>query len=461
MLRTLVFLPVSNQAVSITRLMSMAVLALIMSLSAAAQGIIRDTEIEAILREYTDPLLVAANLQPQDVQIFIIGDPSLNAFVANGQRVHLHTGLIIEAKTPGQLKGVIAHEIGHIAGGHSARNSRAIAIAQRPALISIGLGILAIAAGAPDAGAALIAGSQQFAMANFFAHTRPQESTADQSALRYLTTTGQSSRGLVDFFENFRYQEVLSQARRFAYFRSHPLASDRIQSLRQRGQETEFWDTAESERSIHQMDIMRAKLIGFLQPIVRVHQVYPVDDNSEPARYARAIASMQAADIHTAMVEIDSLLNEFPDNPYYHELKGQILFENGRTAESVAPHARSVELEPGAPLLLINYARSLIARGESGDVEAGEEALLDALIAERDNAFAWQQIAIAYDKQGRRSEAELATAESAFYIGDYARAFVFAERARQGLDRNTPNGRRASDISAITDPRLDQNRRFR
>ncbi|MEE9380071.1 MAG: M48 family metalloprotease [Hyphomonadaceae bacterium] len=450
-----------NLAISLPRLVLVACLTAGLAFSAAAQSLIRDTEIEAIMRDYTDPLLVAADLRPEDVQMFLINDPSLNAFVAHGQRVHLHTGLIIEAETPGQLKGVIAHEIGHIAGGHLVRSDAAIAIAQRPALISIGLGVLAIAAGAGDAGAALIASSQQFAMASFFTHTRAQEASADQAAVSYLTKTGQSTQGLVEFFENFRYQEVLSQARRFEYFRSHPLASDRIKSLRQRGQEAGHWDAVEDELAVHQLKIVHAKLIGFLEPIVRVHQLYPLTDTSEPARYARAIASMQAADISTALGEIDSLLTEFPNNPFYHELKGQILFESGRAAESVAPHQRSIELLEDAPLLLINYARSVIARGEEGDLEKGENALRDALIVEPGNAFAWQQLAIAYEKQGRRPEAELATAEAAYYIGDRARAYVFAERAMRELDRFTPNGRRASDIAAITDPRLEENRRYR
>jgi len=193
-----------------------------------AQGLIRDAEIEAILRDFTDPILVAAGLQPDDVGLYIINDPSLNAFVANGQRIHLFTGLIIAAETPGQLKGVIAHETGHIAGAHGVIRARDARVASRPGLVSIGLGILAIAAGAPDAGAALIASSSQFSAINFFTHTRAQEAVADQLAVEYLTKTNQSSKGLIEFFEKFRYQEVLSEQRRYPYFRSHPLASDRI-----------------------------------------------------------------------------------------------------------------------------------------------------------------------------------------------------------------------------------------
>ncbi|HIK64610.1 MAG TPA: peptidase M48, partial [Henriciella marina] len=378
-------------------------------MTASAQSLIRDAEIETTLRNWTDPILEVAGLDPDDVGLYIINDPELNAFVANGQRIHLHTGLLIAADAPGQIKGVIAHETCHIACGHSISRSRAANVASRPALISIGLGVLAMAAGAGDAGAALIASSQQFAALNFFVHTRAEEATADAAAVSYLAQLGQSPRGIVDFFNKYRVQEVLSESRRYPYFRSHPLASDRIRTTRALAEDTGLMDVEPDPQTVREFELMQAKLIGFLEPLARVYQKYPRGDDSEPARYARAIASMQSSDMSAALTEIDSLLEEFPENPYYWELKGQALFEMGRAAESVEPHAKSLEYLPGHPLLLINYGRSLIARAEEGDLEAGEEALRDALIKEPDNSFAWNQLASALEKQGRRAEAELAT----------------------------------------------------
>lgn len=427
---------------------------------ADAQGLIRDAEIEGILRDYTNPILIAAGLLPEDVGLYLINDPSLNAFVANGQRIHLHTGLIIAAETPGQLIGVIAHETGHIAGAHGVLRARDARIAARPGLVSIGLGIMAIAAGAPDAGAALIASSQQFSAINFFQHTRAQEATADQLAVDYLTETNQSSQGLIEFFEKFRYQEVLSEQRRYPYFRSHPLASDRIRSLRERAEETGLLDVEATPAQIAQMEVMHAKLIGFLEPPVRVFQKYPPEDLSQPARYARSIAAMQAADLNAAIRDIDSLIEDAPGNPFYHELKGQILFESGRAAESVEPLEQAIELLPNQPLILIAYARSLIARNEEGDVELGEQALRDALIAEPNNAFAWAQLAAALEAQGFRAEAQLATAESRYHVGDYPRAYSFATRAMRDLEPQTANFRRAGDIRNATDPALPENEIF-
>ena len=439
---------------------TLALASLALSLPAMAQGFIRDAEIEAILREYTDPILEAAGLIPEDVGLFLIGDPSLNAFVAGGQRIHIHTGLIIRTETPGQLKGVIAHETGHISGAHGARRAADFAKSARSGYVSIGLGIIALAAGAPELGAALIANSQQLTALSFFTHTRAQESSADQAAVTFLERTGQSPAGLVEFFEEFRYQEVLSQARRFEYFRTHPLASDRIRSLRARAEETGLMDVPATDRELAQMAIMHAKLIGFLEPPVVVYQRYPETDTSEPARYARAISAMQSVDLGKAIKEIDELLEINPDNPYYHELKGQILFEFGKIEDSVEPNRHAVELAPNQPLLMISYARSIIARGQDGDLEQGETLLRQSLIAEPDNAFAWSELAKALDKQGRRYEAELATAERSFHIGDVVGANAFSLRAIQGLEPNTPLMRRARDIAAVTDSRLEENQRY-
>lgn len=432
----------------------------LLALSASAQSLIRDTEIEETLREWTDPILEVSGLVPEDVGLYIINDPSLNAFVANGQRIHVHTGLMIAAENPGQIKGVIAHETCHIACGHTVSRGRAAGVAMRPALLSIGLGILAIAAGEGGAGAALIGSSQQFAALNFFTHTRAEEASADAHAVKYLSALGQSPAGIVEFFENFRYQEVMSEARRYPYFRAHPMASDRIRATRALAEATGLMNVPPTEREMKQYQMLRAKLIGFLDSPVKVRRDYPATDTSAPARYARAIAAYRAADIQAAMKDIDSLLDEEPDNPYFHELKGQILFESGRVAESVEPHKRSLELKPGQPLLLINYARSLNARAEEGDVAAAETALRDALISEPDNAFAWAQLAITLEIQGRRPEAQLATAESAYWIGDIVRANSFARRAVDQLDRSSPNYRRADDILLITDPSNPENRRF-
>lgn len=440
--------------------LSASVIWLTVALPSAAQSLIRDAEIEQTLREWTDPILEVAGLEPADVGLYIINDPSLNAFVAGGQRIHLHTGLIMASDNAAQVKGVLAHETCHIACGHTVTRARAASVASRPALVSIGLGVLAIAAGAPDAGAALIASSQQFAALNFFVHTRAEEAMADTEGVKYLVALEQSPMGIVEFFEKFRYQEVLSEARRYPYFRSHPMSSLRVRTTRTLAEESGFADQPEDPKVVKQFDMMKAKLVGFLEPPARVFRDYPPTDMSAPARYARSISAMQVADLNTAIREIDSLIEEEPENPYFHELKGQILFETGKPVDSIEPLLIANDLLPDNPLLQVSLARSLLVRAEPGDVDRAEQALRDALIVEPNNAFAWTQLAIVFELQDNRPMAQVATAEAAYNIGNYPRAYAFAERAIRELTPNTPSYRQASDIRNATDPALPENEVF-
>ncbi|MEL7230941.1 MAG: M48 family metalloprotease [Pseudomonadota bacterium] len=428
--------------------------------TASAQGLIRDAEIETALREWTDPILEVAGLEPSDVQIYIINDRSMNAFVANGQRIHIHAGLVMAADDSSQVIGVLAHETCHIACGHTVTRTRAAQVSSRPALISIGLGVLAIAAGAGDAGAALIASSQQFGALNFFIHTRAEEAMADSEAIRYLEELGWNTSGITEFFEKFRYQEVLSEARRYPYFRTHPLASQRVRSTRNLSMDTGLHDKELDPVREQQFKMMKAKFVGFLEPPARVFNEYPLTDTTPPARYARAISAMRVADHQTALKEVALLIEEDPENPYFHELKGDILMDDFRAGEAVLAFEKAREYLPDNALLKISYARARLAREEPGDIEAAELTLRDALAFEPNNAFAWRELSIAYEKQDKRALAQLATAESRYNIGDYPNAYGFAMRAIRELEPNTPAWRQASDIRNATDPALPENEIF-
>jgi predicted Zn-dependent protease len=423
-------------------------------LTASAQGLIRDAEIEKILRDYSNPLFEAAGLKPSDVNIYIVQDDSLNAFVAGGQNLFLHTGLIMETKNPEELKGVIAHETGHMALGHNVtRGQQAMGAFQNTSLITMGLGALALFAGAPDAAMALFGSASQFGMLSAFKFTRAEESAADQFGLDILKTTRQSGDGLPSFMEHFRYEELMSESRRDPYFRSHPISSDRISAIAKRAREISASAQPQSAQTIDDLAMMKAKLVGFIGPPSRVLSRYPASDTSMPAKYARAIAAYRAVDIKAALTMTQALIDADPLDPYFQELKGQILFESGRAEESVGPHRKSVELEPDAALLKVNLARSLIATKSDEAIKEAEGLLMDALQLEADNAFAWNQLAVCYAKQDRIGDADLATAEEAYIVGNMARAFTFARRARDKLTLDTPNGQRADDIMALADPR--------
>ncbi|MEM7492116.1 MAG: M48 family metalloprotease [Pseudomonadota bacterium] len=425
--------------------------------TSSAQGLLRDAEIEQILREWTNPILEVAELEPSDVQLFIINDRSVNAFVGGGQRIHLNAGLIMAADNSAEVLAVIAHETCHIACGHTVTRSRAAQVSSRPALISIGLGVLAIAAGAADAGAALIASSQQFGALTFFVHTRAEEAMADAEAIRYLTELGWNTGGITHFFDKNRYQEVLSEARRYPYFRTHPLASQRVRTARALAEDSGLADKPLDPVRERQFHMMKAKFVGFLEPPARVFNEYPPTDISAPARYARAISAMRVADHKTALREIDLLIEEEPENPYFYELKGDILMDDFRAEEAVTAYAKAREHLPDNALLKISYARAHISRAAPGDVKAAEATLRDALAVEPNNAFAWRELSIAYEKQDKRSLAQLATAESRYHIGDYPNAHRFASRALRELQPNTPSWRQASDIRNATDPALPEN----
>ena len=433
-------------------------LALAMSLAVtpvaaqAQQGmsLIRDTEIEAILKADSKPILEAAGINPDSIEILIIGSRELNAFAGPG-RMGFFTGLILESENPNQLQGVIAHEVGHLAAGHSARSGDMQRVGLQPFLLTMGLGVLAAFAGAGDAAIALMSSASQFGTLAALGYSREQESRADQAGLTILDRAGLSGRGLVEFFDNFRYQEVFQEARRYAYFRSHPLSSDRIDTLRRKAETLPDWEKVDSEEAMERHRIMQAKLQGFLNP-QRAIVEYSETDTSYPARYARAIAYYQMKEPDRALRLIDALLTEQPENAYLWELKGQILFEFGRTREAEAPQRRSVELMPEAPLLRVNLGQTLIAMNDDAKLEEGVSELRRALTQENDNAVAWRLLAEGYDRRGEDGSARLATAEYNFHIGDRQQARVFAMRARDLLTRDTPEWRRATDIVLTSNP---------
>lgn len=437
------------------------VLAVATHASSLGQSLIRDTEIEHMLRDYSDPILEAAGLQPADVDLYIVADPTLNAFVTGGQNIFLHTGIILESETPNQLIGVIAHETGHISGAHLARVGDGISAAQAPMYISLGLGVLAALAGEGGAAGALMASSQQFGALSFLTYSRAQEASADQAGLQLLEASGHSGIGLVEFFERFRYQEVMSNARRFPYFRSHPLSSERIANLRGGATESPHYTTTDSPEELARFARIQGKIYGFLAEPEFVFYRYPESDRSLPARYARAVAYYHDARLDRALEEILSLLAEEPGNPYFHELHGQMLFESGHAEEAIAPHRQSVTLEPTAPLLRVNLAIAMIATDNPRYLDEAAQHLRIALDIEPDNGFGWYQLSIIHERNGDTALAQLAIAEQSYAAGNRQRAHQFASRARTSLEIGTPAWVRATEIEAVSLPTESELRRAR
>jgi predicted Zn-dependent protease len=426
-----------------------------LTLSAApafAQGLVRDTEIEMVMREYTDPFLIAADLDPDAVDLYLVGDMEFNAFVTGGQNIFLHTGLIVRAENPSEIKGVIAHEVGHIELAHLARLQNATRRPLATMFATMGIGLIAALAGAPDAGAAIMMSGERFAALDMMTYTRGQEASADQAAVRLLTATGQSGRGLVSTFERLAYQERLSFARRWEYFRSHPLSSDRVAALRRNVEASPYADIEDSEEDMAMLRRLQAKIIGFMVPPSQTFSRYPESDTSIPARYARSVAYFKEGMLAEAEAEIAHLMEAEPENPFFYELLGQVRFESGAISESLEPSRRAVDLMPQAPLLKIYLARALIAEGGE---ENNREAILHlnrALIDEPQNTFGWFQKSLAHQALGETAEAELATAERYYAIGDEQQAHIFARRAHDELERGTEAWIRSAELLAVTQP---------
>ncbi len=409
---------------------------------------IRDAETENTIRAYATPLLLAARLEPSAVRIFIVNDKSLNAFVAGGQNLFVNTGLIMRSKDASQVIGVLAHEAGHIAGGHLVRSTQAIKNASAQTILGYILGGAAVIAGRPDVGAAVIGGSQNAAARSYLKFSRTQESTADRSAARYLDSTGQSASGLLEFMELLGEQELLSVSRQDPYVRTHPLTRNRISFLRRHVAQSRHSGKPTPDKFKIAHNRIVAKLRAFTLSSRLTFRYYPENDSSLYARYAHAIAYYRSARVEKALKLMDQLLSEHPDDPYFHELKGQILFENGRVAEAIPPYEKAVALLPGSALLLTDLAKAQIEKNDPELRDRAIQNLNSALGIEPKRPFSWRLLATAEGKNGNMVESWRALAEEALLLGRFDNAISLAKRSQSRTQVGTPVWLRAEDIIA-------------
>jgi predicted Zn-dependent protease len=415
---------------------------------ARALGLVRDTEIEATIRTYAVPLFNAAGLDAGSVRTYLVNSRELNAFVAGGQNLFLNTGLLIRAENASQVIGVIAHETGHVSGGHLARLQDALRSARATAIAAMVLGGLAgLAAGRADAGVAAMMGGQQVAERSLLSYSRTQEASADQAGMGFLDRVGWSSRGLLEFFEVLSNQEFMAYDRQSPYVRSHPLTRDRIEAVRAHLQRAPAATTAPLPAIFEQMhQRTRAKLRGFLSPPGDTLALYKESDRSVPARYARAIAFHRQARLPDALRLIDGLIAESPRDPYFHELKGQILFESGRVREAAASYDTAVQLMPSAPLLRVGLAQAELELNDPKLLQKAKANLNEATRQDMDYALAWRLLAIAHGREGNIGMAAIALAEQALLENRMRDARQQASRAEQLLARGSPGWLRAQDI---------------
>jgi predicted Zn-dependent protease len=420
---------------------------------AAAQSILRDAETEALLNDMSRSIIIAAGLQPRNVQIVMINDGSINAFVAGGQIVYVHSGLITSADNVNQVQGVIAHEIGHITGGHIVRFAEGAKVATGVMLLSLLLGAAAMAAGAGEAGAGILAAGQQAAMGKFLAFTRVQESSADAAGASFLDKAGISGRGMIEFFKKLQNQSLrYGYNPKDSYDQTHPLDRERVTTLSGTLQGAKAWNTKTDPALEARFARIKAKLNGYVMDPPQVMQKYPETDMSVPARYARAYAWHRSAYPDQAVKEVDALLATAPHDPYFLELKGQILLEAGKPALAIPALREAVQLTGYNPLITSLFGHALIATEDGKNFPEAERVLKSAIAKDNQNPFAWYQLGIVYAHNGDEARAALATAERYNLEGNAKLAFMNAKMAMAGIPQGSADWVRAQDIYLVSEP---------
>lgn len=425
---------------------------------AYAQGrgfsILRDAEIEQIIRDMTEPIFIAAELDTNAVKTYLVNDNSINAFVSGGQNVFLNSGLLLTAETSNQVIGVVSHETGHITGGHLSRFGEGISQMASYSLMGVLLGAAAIAAGSADAGLALMMGGQQIGYRKLLSFSRTQESSADQAGLGFLEKTGQSGRGLIEFFEILGDQELVPEKYQDPYASTHPMNSTRIERIRDSVQDSPYYDTPPDPEIEEKFKRLQAKLYGYLKPFHATMVRYPIEDKSVNARYARTFAYQQSDRIDEALSEIDTLIVDFPENPFFYETKGQILYENGMVVESLEAYKNAVEYLPSSSLLRLSYAQSLISTDDDIYLEEAIDNLVIALDDDPFNSYGWRQASMAYHRLDDEAMTHYSTAQHFLLSGNIRGAMINAKKAVDLLPKESPYWFKAQDIMMTTQSNL-------
>ena len=435
---------------------------------AVAQGqgqikLVRDAETEALLRDYATPLLRVSKVGAVATRIFLINNRNFNAFVAGGRNIFMFAGTMMEAKTPNEVIGVMAHEIGHIAGSHIARQQMMMSKLGPVAIAAMLLGAGALAAstrsrnvgGSPIGIVGALTGPQEILRRAMLAHQRSDEQAADIGAIRYLTATKQSGRGLLTTLNRMNRNSMFAAGGFDPYLLSHPLPAERLSYLQAQAQASRYWNARDSKALQRRHALVRAKLVAFVGDANEVQRRYPISDRSEAAQYARAISAYRFGRLSDAIQRIDQLIRHNGKNAYYHELKGQALLEGGRANQAIVPLKRSLALAPRATPIRVMLGHALLSSGNPKVIRQAIPILTRATQQEPENANAFQFLAMAYDRLGNQPMAQLSAAQAMFLAGRYVEARTQASRAKKQLKPRSPAWLKADDILSYRPPKYN------
>jgi predicted Zn-dependent protease len=424
---------------------------------AASLPLIRDAEIEQLLRDYTVPILRAAGLGQRNIRVVIINDRAFNAFVIDAKRIFINAGAIMDAETPNQIIGVLAHETGHIAGGHLQKLRAELANAQTASILAMLLGAGAMVAAArtgavggdPSIG---MIGPQISIMRSVLAYARQQEEQADKAGVHFLTMTNQSAKGMYDTFKRFADQQLFASKGADPYLQSHPMPAERIAALAEVARSSPYWDKKDPPELQQRHNLARAKLFGYLERPDTLFRRYPLSDSSIPARYARAVSTYRHSSLGSAIAQIDSLIQTQPNNPYFYELKGQALVDSGHGREAIAPLRHAISLAPDPTLIRVLLGQALVQANDPGLLDEAITNLRSAAQLDSEIPDAYEQLAMAYGRKGDLADADLASAQAAFNRGNLPTARQIATRAKTRFPIGSPGWVKADDIASYKPP---------
>jgi predicted Zn-dependent protease len=436
-----------------------ALLLLVVAQPLHAQSILRDAETEALFADMSKPIIVAAGLSPKDVRIVLLQDSSINAFTAGGQTVYVNSGLIEAADNANQVQGVLAHELGHVADGHVVLADAGARPALGIALLSLVLGVAAIAAGSPEGGARILSAGQPAPQGKYLPNSPVQEATADASAAKFLDTAGISGKGFLEFFKKLQNEEYrYGYTNIDPYLQSHPLSGDRVAHLSATVQASAAWGKPSNPAIEEQFKRVKAKLKGYIDELAQTLRDYPTTDQSIYGHYARAYAYHKGGYPEKADAETQALIKARPHDPYFLEIRGQILLEAGRPVDALGPLREATQITNYQPLIATTFGHALIATENKDNYDEAEKVLRQAVARDDDNPFAWYQLGTVYELKGDQARAMLATAERASLTGDARTAAYSARGAMQGLPPNTPDWIRAQDIALTSQNEIDDSK---
>lgn len=410
-----------------------------------AQEVIRDEELEQAIRDIAEPIFKVAGLAPKNVRIIIINDPQINAFVSGGQNIFIYTGLLKQSKAPEMIAGVLAHEVGHIAGGHLSKSREEIKGAMLKSTLGYLLGIaVAVSGSSPEAGQAIAAGTGQVVNRQILKYSRTHEEEADQAALRFLKKIDVSPIGLESLLEKLNQDEKTSYGAIDQYLLTHPLSSQRIEKIRNYlKQGHDYKGYSQEEKAKYERAIV--KLSAFIDPYKTTLSKFSENNNDLNSLYARAIAYYKIPDRSKSIDTINKLLSLYPKDPYFNELKAQVFFENGKVDESIEYYRKSLQLRNCA-LFKMQLATALIASEKDQYLKEAIDNFEQAVKIERDNSFLWRQLGIAYGRNNQLDLSYLALAEEAFLQKDTEQAKKYIQIAEKYIKPNSQAELRKRDL---------------